>query len=173
MKKKLLLLASCAMMSTFIFAQKTQNVTTTTAVQNETTYQYTQARKPQVWVEPLVKPLIVEVEVMKDVPQFKRIELARRKVETELEGKLENIYNYGIFLYTADTNSDMIVAATYNFYTNPKRTGDDDWYILEIKGFPAKFKEWRTAKQEDYEWMRIQSLRSINKQDVFEKVSDN
>lgn len=134
-------------------AQKTQ--TTTTTAHSETTYQYTQARMPQVLVEPLVKPLVVEVQVMENAPTFWKKQLSRFKVENELEGKLENVYNYGIFLYTEDTKSDMIVAATYNFYTNPNRTNDDDWYILEIKGFPAKFTEWRTATTADYEWMKI------------------
>ena len=153
-----------------VYAQKTQTVSTTTA-HSETTYQYTQARKPQVWVEPLVKPLVVEVDVMKDAPTFWRKTLSRHKVEIELNGTMEEIYNYGIFLYTEDTKSDMIVAATYNFYTNPERTGDADWYILEIKGFPAKFKEWHTATPSDYEWMKIPAVR-YNKQEVFEKVSE-
>jgi hypothetical protein len=78
---------------------------------------------PQVHVDPLVKPLIVEVNVMDDAPHFWKKALSRRKVEVELDGKLENVYNYGIFLYTEDTKSDMIVAATYNFYSNPDRTG--------------------------------------------------
>ena len=63
----------------------------------------------------------------------------------------------------------MIVAATYNFYTNPARTGDDDWYILEVKGFPAKFKNWHTATPDDYEWMKLHVVKN-NKQEVFEKV---
>ena len=157
-------------MSLVAFAQKTQTVSTTTA-HSETTYQFTQARKPQVWVEPLVKPLIVEVDVMKDAPTFWKKFLTRYKVEKELNGAIEEIYNYGIFLYTEDTKSDMIVAATYNFYTNPNRTGDEDWYILEIKGFPAKFREWRTATPSDYEWMKIPAVRN-NKQEVFEKVTE-
>ena len=148
------------------FAQKT-----TTTAHTEVTYQFTQARKPQVWVEPLVKPLVVEVEVIDGATTFWETKLTKYKVETELEGKLENIYNYGIFLYTQATKSDMIVAATYNFYTNPNRTGEHDQYILEIKGFPARFKEWRTARADDYEWMKIPTVR-YNKQDVFEKVSE-
>ena len=158
------------MMGMSVLAQKTQTVSTTTA-HSETTYQFTQARKPQVWVEPLVKPLVVEVDVMKDAPTFWKKTLTRHKVETELNGAMEEIYNYGIFLYTEDTKSDMIVAATYNFYTNPNRTGDEDWYILEIKGFPAKFKEWHTATPSDYEWMKIPAVR-YNKQEVFEKVTE-
>ena len=150
--KKFLLLALCGMFGITAFAQKN----------SETTYQFTQARMPQVLVEPLVKPLVVEVEVIPGAPTFWKKTLNRVKVETELEGKLENIYNYGIFLYTEDTKSDMIVAATYNFYTNPAHTSDDDWYILEIKGFPAKFTSWHTATPEDYEWMRIRHAGANN-----------
>lgn len=134
--------------------EKTRVVETTTS-HSETTYQYTQARMPQVLVEPLVKPLVVEVQVIENAPTFYKKALSRLKVERELEGSLENVYNYGCFLYTEETKSDMIVAATYNFYTNPDRTGNNDWYILEIKGFPAKFVNWHTATTADYEWMRI------------------
>ena len=162
--KKFLLFVFCAMISASVFAQKTQS---------ETTYQFTEARKPQVWVEPLVKPLVVEVKIMEGVPNFWKKTLNRVKVERELEGKLENIKNYGLFLFTEDTKSDMIVAATYNFYTNPNRTGDDDWYVLEIKGFPAKFTEWHTATPSDYEWMKIQGIqRATTNKEVFEKVTE-
>lgn len=168
--KKILMLFVCCLIGITVFAQKTKTVTTTTA-KTDATYQFTQARMPQVWVEPMVKPLVVEVEVIQNAPTFWRKTLDRYKVESELEGKLENVYNYGIFLYTEDTKSDMIVAATYNFYTNPNRTGDSDWYIIEIKGFPAKFKNWRTATANDYEWMKIPAVR-YNKKEVFEKVSE-
>ena len=168
--KKFLFFVACCVMGMSASAQKTVTVSKTTA-HTDATYQYTQARKPQVWVEPMVKPLVVEVEVMKEAPTLWKRQLARHKVERELEGKLENVYNYGIFLYAQDTNADMIVAATYNFYTNPNRTDDHDWYILEIKGLPAKFKEWRTATTADYEWMKIPNVIN-NKQAVFEKVSE-
>lgn len=168
--KKLLLLVTCCVIAVSSFAQKTQTVSRTTA-HTDATYQFTQARKPQVWVEPMVKPLVVEVEVIKEAPTFWKKALGRYKVETELEGKLENVHNYGIFLYTKDTNADMILAATYNLYTNPDRTGDSDWYIIEIKGFPAKFKNWRSATDADYEWMKIPAVR-YNKKEVFEKVSE-
>lgn len=168
--KRLLLLVTCCIVAMSSFAQKTKTVSETTA-HTDATYQFTQARKPQVWVEPMVKPLVVEVDIMPEAPKFWKKTLGRHKVEVELEGKLENVYNYGIFLYTEDTKSDMIVAATYNFYTNPDRTGDGDWYIIEIKGFPAKFMNWRTATVSDYEWMKIPAVK-FNKQEVFEKVAE-
>ena len=150
--RKLFLLAISCVIGMSAFAQKG----------SETTYQFTQARMPQVLVEPLVKPLVVEVDVIADAPTFWKKYLNRHKVEVELEGKLENINNYGIFLYTEETKSDMIVAATYNFYTNPARTSDDDWYVLEIKGFPAKFTSWHTATPSDYEWMKIRHEGAYN-----------
>lgn len=170
--KKLLLLVSCCWVGLSASAQKTMTTTTTTA-HTETSYQYTQARMPQVWVEPIVKPQVVEVQVIEDAPTRWKKALSRRKVEMELEGKIENVYNYGIFLYTEDTKSDMIVAATYNFYSNPDRTGESDWYILEIKGFPAKFVKWHTATPEDYEWMKIRyNYKEGDKKEVFEKVTN-
>ena len=107
--KKFLFFVACCVIGMSASAQKTVTVSKTTA-HTDATYQYTQARKPQVWVEPMVKPLVVEVEVIKDAPTLWKRQLARHKVERELEGKLENVYNYGIFLYAQDTNADMIVA---------------------------------------------------------------
>lgn len=127
--------------------QKTQTKYTTTYTQ---TYENAQARMPQVLVQPLVKPLVCEVEVVPSKPTSYTLNLTKNKVEKDLEGSLENVHNYGIFKYTTDTQTDMIVAATFHLYS--KEDGD---YVLEIKGFPAKFKNWHTATNADYEWMKI------------------
>lgn len=127
--------------------QKTQTKYTTTYTQ---TYENAQARMPQVLVEPLIKPLVCEVEVVPGKPSCYTLPLTKNKVEKDLEGNLENVHNYGIFKYTEETQTDMIVAATFHLFS--KEDGD---YILEIKGFPAKFKNWHTATVQDYEWMRI------------------
>lgn len=124
------------------------------AQKSTTKYQFTQAREPQVWVEPAIKPLVAEVEVLQDRetsftlgPEI----LTQEFVEVALRGDVENVRNYGTFAWTKKENCDMIVAPTYNLYSNPAGTG----YVLEMKGFPAKFKNWHTATQADYEWMKI------------------
>lgn len=164
--KKILLMVALAVGSLSVFAQKTTTTTTTSI-------QFNEVRKPQVFVEPIVKPLVVEVEILKDKPTFFETTLPKSKV-LELGNDFENVKNYGLFLYAAKTSSDMIVAATYNFYTNPDHQGDEDWFKLEIKGFPAKFVNWHTATTDDYEWMRIKHLYSEGgaKTDVFEKVKE-
>lgn len=142
MKRFLLSLAVLAS-ATMIFAQK-----------STTKYQFTQAREPQVWVEPAIKPLVAEVEVVPNSrtsftlgPEV----LTNEFVEIALRGEVENVRNYGTFAWTKADNCDMIVAATYNLYSNPTGPG----YVLEMRGFPAVFKNWHTATQADYEWMKI------------------
>ena len=149
MKRLLILFAMLATLSVSVNAQnqKTQTKYTTTYTQQ---YENAQARMPQVLVQPLVKPLVCEVEVVPTAPTRIEIPMTKQKVEKDLEGNLENVHNYGIFQYTSETKTDMIVAATFHLYSN-----EEGNYVLEIKGFPAKFKNWHTATTADYEWMKI------------------
>ena len=88
----------------------------------------------------MVKPLVVEVEVIQDAPTFWKKELGRHKVENELEGKTENVYNYGIFLYTEDTKSDMIVAATNEALRKASETMEQKMGgVTSGLGLPAGF----------------------------------
>lgn len=149
--KKVLLSLFVVFLAVNVYAQKqTQTVTRTTA-HTETRYQNTQARMPQLLVQPLVMPLVGEVDILKNVEHKFKLPLTKSKVEQELDGNLENVQNYGIYMWTDAANCDMIVGATFNFYTNDANDG----YVLEIKGFPANFKNWRSATTNDYEWMRI------------------
>lgn len=164
--KKVFLLLSVFVTAVCAQAQKTQTVTRTTA-HSETNYQFAQARMPQVLVQPIVQPLIGEVKVLTDKSKKFRLELTQSKVERDLDGKLENIHNYGIYMWTDDADCDMIVGATYNFYTNPNAKPDgSDYYILEIKGFPANFipTAWRSCKATDYDWMRITGAQGAGNQ---------
>jgi hypothetical protein len=148
MKKSFLLLLLSVLTLTG-FAQKTHTVVTTTA-QTQTKYQNTQARMPQVLVQPIIQPLIGEVEVLPGREHKFMLPISSSKLK-ELESQLVNVQNYGIYMWTDKENCDMIVGATYNFYSNDSGDG----YTLEIKGFPANFKAWRSCNEKDYEWMRI------------------
>lgn len=146
MKKLIAFFAVCAV-SLVGYAQR--NTTTD--------YLNAQARIPQAFVQPIVKPLVTEVEVLKDykskylVSGHKfSISLTKKQVENDLAGNLTDVHNYGVYLLSDDIGCDMIVAPIYNLYTNTQ-----GGYTLEIKGFPANFKNWRTCTPEDYNWMKI------------------
>lgn len=131
-----------------VSAQK--QVETKTRVTTESTYENAQARVPQVVVTPKVKPLTCEIEILTDAEHYYEVTLERKVVEVGLEGNLDNVYNYGTFLWTKKVSCDMIVAPTYHI----KQLDTKD-YLLEIKGFPANFVKWRTVDENDYEWLRI------------------
>lgn len=113
------------------------------------TYEEAVARTPQVYVQPNVKPLICEIEVLTDKkPSWSRTFSLKDVIA--LGEKTENIVNYALFMWTQDAECDMIVAATHHLKQN-----EDGSVLIEMKGFPAKFKDWRTATSADYEWLRI------------------
>lgn len=145
-----------------VFAQKTKTTYTTTT---ETSFENAQARMPQVLVQPLVKPLVCEVEVVQGKPDHYEMNLTNTKVEHDLDGNLDNVYNYGVFEFAKATQCDMIVAATFHL-----KSLEDGGYLLEIKGFPAKFKNWHTATASDYEWMKITGAEGARNQTITPQI---
>ena len=146
--KKILLLGAFALVSALSFGQKTATTTTTTV-----DYLNAQARIPQVYVQPLVKPLVATVKILPEyLPQGKHsfsFKLTKKEVERDLGGNLANVQNYGVYKLSDQLNCDMIVGATYNLHSDP-----DGNYTLEVKGFPAIFDKIETATSSDYEWMK-------------------
>lgn len=127
---------------------------------------FTEARMPQTWVEPAVKPLVCEVEIVEGAAKEKIIPLTALQVNS-LGNDLKNVQNYGIFKWTEDEKCDMIVAATFNFYGNSQ-----EGFTLKIKGFPANFKNWHTASPADYEWMKIPGSYYLNGRTLNPTVKD-
>lgn len=143
--KKFAMFAMLVLSGSFASTLYAQKTTTTT-----TSYQNAQARMPQVLVQPLVQPLVVEARVMTQAPNSFTLPLTVQKVK-DLGDNLESVHNYGVFKFAESTNADMIVGATFDFHTVEGGSG----YELVIRGFPAKFENWHTATKEDYEWMRL------------------
>lgn len=142
MKKQLLftvLISVCTMAS---YAQKT-------AVR----IQDTQARLLDVNSNAYVKPLTVELEVDKTKGRIKdEWSLTKEQVEQELNGDIANIRSYAVYMSSQKHNSDVIVAATFNFKSNDNATG----YTITVVGYPANFINWKTAGESDYEWIRME-----------------
>lgn len=142
MKKSLVLflLGLLCMAPGKLLAQKTTTVS----------FQNAQALMPQVLVQPLVQPLVVEAKVMPNAQTTFTLPMTQQKVD-DLGGSLESVHNYGVFKFAEAMDADMIVGATFDFHSVEGTKG----YELVIRGFPAKFENWHTATKEDYEWMRL------------------
>lgn len=50
---------------------------------------------------------------------------------------------------------DAIVAATFNFRSNPENNNE---YLITITGYVANFVNWKTATEADYEWIRMEKV---------------
>ena len=129
-------------------------------------FQDTQARSVNTYAHSYVKPLIVELEVKAVTPKVANVKrdetgqsmrvvgkyrLTKTEAETAFKGVLDNIRSWAVYKLAEDLNVDAIVAATFNIYS------EDNGYIVEIKGFPANFKNWNTATEKDYEWIKMES----------------
>lgn len=115
--------------------------------------QDTQARLVDIYSRAYVKPLTVELLVDKNKGRITdEWPLTKEQAETEMGGNLENIRSYAVYMSSQKHQADAIVAATFNFRTNNKGDG----YLITVTGYPASFTNWKTAEENDYEWIRME-----------------
>lgn len=141
--KKFILFALFALFCIGGYAQKTT-----------VKFQDTQARLLDVKSNAYVKPLIVELKV--DTSKGRVIDewtLSKEQVEIEMNGDLANVRSWGVYQSSQKHKADVMVAATFNLKTDDERPG---FYRLTVIGYPASFVNWGTAKETDYEWIRME-----------------
>lgn len=125
-------------------------------------FQDTQARLLDVASNAYVKPLIVELKIDETKGRVRdEWALTKEQVEIEMQGDIENIRSYAVYMSSQKHNADVIVAATFNLKTNEKGTG----YQITVVGYPATFENWKTAQESDYEWIRIEKFYTTSKED--------
>lgn len=126
----------------------------------------TQARTVDVSPTTYVKPLTVELEVSANGKVTDIWSLSKDQVEVQMGGILENIRSWGLYASCQKWKADVIVAPIFNFRTND----EGDGYILTVIGFPANFKNWRTATESDYEWIRLEKTQTINSRENIQAI---
>lgn len=130
-----------------VFAQKT--------VYN---FDNTQSRLVGTTANAYVKPLTVELKVTSN----QRIEdewvFTREEIES-MKGDLNDIRSAAIYRSSTKYKADAIVAATFRIHNNPKNDGS---FLVEVKGYPANFINWKTATVADYEWIRMEKVQTTS-----------
>ena len=109
-----------------------------------------------------VKPLTVELQILKTKHISEVIHLSKQEVEVDMKGDLKNIRSYAVYRVSQIHDCDVIVAATFNIRTV------SDGYEINVIGFPANFVNWKTATQADYEWIKFGKIYTTSE---FEKIS--
>ncbi len=119
-------------------------------------FENTQTRVVGADANAYVKPLTVELKVIND----QRIEdewvFTQAEIES-LNGEVNNIRSAAVYRSSAKYKVDAIVAATFRIRNNPKNDGS---FLVEVKGYPANFVNWKTATPADYEWIRMEKVKT-------------
>ena len=128
------------------------------AQKNQTSIQETQARLLDVNPNAYVRPLTVEVQVTSEGRITDTWPLTAEQVNA-LNGDLANIRSWGVFQSSRKHNCDLIVAATFDFKSDPMTPG---MYILTVVGFPANFVNWKTASDDDLKWITSEKATNVS-----------
>ena len=155
--KKTLLVGMALLSSIICFAQK-----------GTYHFQDTQARLLDVMTNAYVKPLTVELQVLANKHREWTIELTNKDVE-QMNGELNNIRSFAIYSISKKEDCDVIVAATINVKSKDDGTG----FLINVVGYPANFINWKTATQEDYEWIRMEKTQTTSELDKIKAVVKN
>ncbi len=126
----------------------------------------TQARTVEASPSVYVKPLTVELEVAESGKITDVWPLSTEQVEVQMGGVLANVRSWGLYASCQKWKADVIVAPIFNFRTNDEGNG----YILTVIGFPANFKNWRTATESDYEWIRLEKTQTTNSRENIQAI---
>lgn len=144
-------------------------VSTIGAMAQKTTVkiQDTQARLLDMKSNGYVKPLTVELKVDDSKGRIRDTwPLTKDQVEIEMKGDIANIRSYAVYMSSKKHNADVIVAATFNFKTSDNGEG----YEMEVVGFPASFINWKTATQQDYEWIQMEKVQTTSERDKINAI---
>ena len=112
-------------------------------------FQESQARMRDVVANAVVKPLTCEVELISGKVR-KTYPIDAAKVNS-FKGSAAELRKWAAFELSKETDADVIVAPTCGVpFDSSVGKG-----TVEIVGFPAKFKNWRTIQNTDLEWIRV------------------
>ena len=123
-----------------------------------------QARAANAETEVMVKPTVVDVEILKEGGKSMKIvdvwPLSKEEVEIGMDGKLDNIRAWGTYLSVQKHECDVIMGATYKVEDDEATKG----YTVTVVGYPGVFTNWHPATDEDFEWIRIQKNAGSNEE---------
>lgn len=119
-------------------------------------FQTSEARGIDVYPTTYIQPLVAEVKVNTQAGRFidtwklSPSEFMARQYPDNDAATLQNLRAYGLFKSSEHHNCDVIVAATFDIKIS------NEGAVVVVKGYPANFANWGTAKNADYEWIKIE-----------------
>lgn len=140
-------------------------------------YEETQARLLDVMANAYVKPLTVELEVTNTKRQTVLVKIPTQRAVNAMKSDPTNWKSYAVYdaarqLREKGIDCDVIVGATFNIMFDTTSSDPNNVNITVI-GFPAVFKNWKTASEEDMKWIQVEKYTNQTEADKVAPVIKN
>ncbi len=171
--KKIILIAICICACAFSLRAQT-TVTGATVTKYEATAVETQ---PKMFVTPLVAELSIIPSAstvfkikgkitLPEAPDTKNVEVLERyaaEARRSVAANIEELKAQALFQFAESTDADVIVAPTYSVETD-KSDGREVYVTVKVKGFPARYTNFRNLRPDDSTLVYMNNILSSGKQ---------
>lgn len=171
--KKILLLAVCLLACALSLRAQT-TVTGATVTKYEATSVDTQ---PKLFVTPLVADLAIIPTAstsfsikgkitLPEAPDTKNIEVLERyaaEARRTVAASIEELKAQALFQFADKSSADVIVAPSFSVETD-NSSGRDVFVTVKVKGFPARYTNFRNLRPDDSTLVRMNNIISSGKQ---------
>lgn len=149
--------------------------------QKEVRYQESQTRVIEPLQDVYVRPLVVDLEVIKEDRQvYGPFPEILTKDITEISSvELDNAKKNAVYKAAIMDDADVIVAATFDVRTPDKGKG----VIITVRGYPAKYVHWRKVTDKgkdpvtgetvnDYDWLENSLFEGLRIRSITQGAAD-
>lgn len=133
-------------------------------------YRQAQTRMLEPMQEVFVRPLVVDLEIIKEERQTYTawpwpVDVQKMSVADVTNAKINALY-----MCAKSDNADVIVAPTFFIESDKK----GKCLMVTVEGYPARYKNWKVAtKEEDYQWIEDVYGTKIRVQNSTKALGDN
>ena len=131
-------------------------------------YRQSQSRMLEPLQQVFVRPLVVDLKVIKDERQTFNCPYPEADVTKMTVTDIANLKVNALYLMAQEHEADVIVAPTFDIRTVKKGIE------ITVKGYPARYENWKVASEEkDYQWIEDVYGMKIRVQDQTQSIGDN
>ena len=139
--------------------------TLTADAQKTAVYRSSQTRLVEPRMGVYTKPLIADLEIVKDLGKIKDVWTFTPEEVNALGGDEVNVRTRALYLSVDSHKVDVIVAASFDMESTNAGTK------VTVIGYPARFVNWRTATDADNEWIRNEVMKPEDNRKATQAIS--
>lgn len=137
----------------------------TAGAQKTEVYRSSQTRVVEPRMGVYTKPLIADLEVVKEIGKIKDEWHFTPEEVVALGNDEEGVRTRALYLSVDSHKVDVIVAASFDMESG------SDGFRVTVTGYPARFVNWRTATEADNAWIHNEVLKPENDDKAIQAIT--